>query len=623
MLATLFAVLAATSPADAHAYLDRSNPGDGSTLRTAPRTLRLEFSEHVVLNATHIEIVDGAGRRIPATGLRLVTDDPGDTEQPAVVIARLPRHLPPNTYRVSWETLSSDDLHRTAGLLVFGIDRSVTANGPSESLPRPGEAGLRSLVLLGIALGLGGALAGALLRRSADSGVFARAGRRAASVSVAGSAGAAVVAVVLLGYQLAPGGLGLRDLLHSAYGARWVVRESGLLALGLAGVAARRSWWRRARLLLVGGGAAACLGTALLGHAGAGSTLRPARVLATTVHLAAATTWAGAILVLALVVAVRGWRGDASGSQVRGLLRAFGLPAAACVSLMVVTGVFLASDVIGSADAALRTFYGRTFLLKLTLAGLAGLFALANHRHVRGRSDLDVPRRTVGAEALLALCVVAVTAVLTSAQPAVEPQLVRSTVVADAGPVDGQVKDLQEAVSLRPNRPGRNVAVVDVFDTRRPAPAPIAAVEVSVGGATPVAATPLSDGHWSAPVVDLVAGRTTVETIVHRPGVGAVRAVRPWTVAQAPSSTLPAVISTDPIATPLRRLAALLGAVGLLVWTVALRLRRRRRATLVSAWGPTPDADRPDPRPAQEDSLVNSPDDGHGGSGALRATEVD
>ena len=118
------------------AYLDPRTPAVGSTLTAAPRSLRLEFSEHVVLRATHIEVVDGDGTVVPVTGLRLVTADPDDTEEPAGIVATLPR-LAQNTYRVSWETLSSDDLHRTSGILVFGVRRAVATGGVSESLPRP------------------------------------------------------------------------------------------------------------------------------------------------------------------------------------------------------------------------------------------------------------------------------------------------------------------------------------------------------------------------------------------------------------------------------------------------------------------------------------------------------
>ena len=90
--------------AEAHAYLETSNPADGATLAHAPRTLRLGFSEHVVLASTRITVTDGRGRSLPATGLRLLSGHT-DIEEPATVVADLPA-LPREAYRISWETLS-------------------------------------------------------------------------------------------------------------------------------------------------------------------------------------------------------------------------------------------------------------------------------------------------------------------------------------------------------------------------------------------------------------------------------------------------------------------------------------------------------------------------------------
>ena len=151
---------------------------------------------------------------------------------------------------------------------------------------------------------------------------------------------------------------------------------------------------------------------------------------------------------------------------------------------MVVTGVYLSSEVVGSVDAALLTVYGRTLLLKLAVAGVAGALALVNTVRLRRRGPRSTPRRTVLAEALAALGVLALAAVLTSGQPAMEPQLVRSTTRAADGLVDRKVADLQETVSIRPNRPGPNVVLVDVFNTRRPAPSPVRQVVVSLTSAS-------------------------------------------------------------------------------------------------------------------------------------------
>jgi len=134
--------------AQAHAFLASSTPADGQVLTTAPDVLRLDFSESVVLSATRIDLVDGAGGHFAPTALDLVSaEERGGTESPVQVVATLPA-LDHGTYRVSWETLSSDDLHATSGVLVFGVDEAVVAGGLVEPTPPPTEAGLRWLVLL-------------------------------------------------------------------------------------------------------------------------------------------------------------------------------------------------------------------------------------------------------------------------------------------------------------------------------------------------------------------------------------------------------------------------------------------------------------------------------------------
>ena len=52
---------------------------------------------------------------------------------------------------------------------------------------------------------------------------------------------------------------------------------------------------------------------------------------------------------------------------------------------MVVTGVYLSSEVVGSVDAAISTIYGRTLLLKVALAAVAGALALVNTVRLRRR----------------------------------------------------------------------------------------------------------------------------------------------------------------------------------------------------------------------------------------------
>jgi len=591
VLVAAAAALAGPAPtAQAHAFLAASSPADGQVLATAPPQLRLDFSESVVLGATQIDIVDGAGRHITPTGLRLVTNgSTGDTEEPVAMVTDLPA-LGHSSYRVAWETISSDDLHPTKGVLVFGVGQHVTASGLDEPSPSPMEAGLRWLILLGLSAALGGALAIRLLDRAGgpDSG---RVALLAQKVSVRGAILGAGAAVILLAGQLTASGTGGTGVLWSSYGARWGLREAGLLLLALSAIARSRTLpARTSRLLLLAGAALACVGTAMLGHSGAGATTNATRIIASAAHLGAATTWAGCLAFLAVALVLNARSGAPSRALSRTVLRRFGPPAAACVSVMVVTGVYLSSKVIGSVDAVLFTVYGRTLLLKLLLAGVAGSLALVNTLRLHRRAErAATPGRTVMAEALAALGVLALAAVLTSGQPAMEPQLVQAT-RSPSTVVDAAVADLQETVSLSPNVPGDSVVLVSVLDTRRPSPAPVRDVVISVQGASgsgkPQSAERLSNGRWSLATQLVDPGTVQVNVLVRRGGLPDAARSFTWTIGGAQEQTRAAVVSTAPIGGDLETVATVLLCLMLAGWVLVpwalVPWLRRRRAAVVS-----------------------------------------
>lgn len=570
-------LLVLPAPAEAHAYLVRTDPADGTTLRHAPGQLTLSFSEHVVLEATRVSIVDGDGRAHPVRGLRLETADTGDTEAPATIVVPLPR-LADNSYRVSWETLSSDDLHATRGYFVFGVGRPVHAGAFTEPVPRLEESSLRWALLLGVALVLGTALLDPAVARHP---ALAAGRRRQRRLALAGALLALAASLLLLLDQASPSGLTPGRLLASGYGARWGWREAGLLALAAAMLGERSGTARRWRRgLLVAGALLTVTGTAALGHAAAGG---PTRLLATSAHVLAVTAWSGGVLALLALLGAR----PASVrpvAELRDVLRSFARPAAACAAIAVVSGIYLASSVVVSVDAAVGTTYGRTLLLKTGLVALMGVAGLVNHRRARGRHDLDVPRRSVAVEALLGVAALAAAGVLAAGQPATEPAFLAPP-APTAGPLAGEVHDLQEAVDVRPNVPGRNVTSVAVFETRRPSPGPVTGVDLGLGRRT-VAATPIGDGHWTATLDDVPAGTTVVEVTVHRAGLPDTTWRRPWVVGHGTPGRHP-VVSNAPVAGALRALDAAL--VVLLGTGAVLLLRtRRRRRSAVAAPSPEP-----------------------------------
>jgi copper transport protein len=335
-----------------------------------------------------------------------------------------------------------------------------------------------------------------------------------------------------------------------------------------------------------------------LGHSGSDASAGPTRWLADAAHLAAAATWSGALVLIVIVSVPQLRAGSASGAAGRAVLRGFGIPAATCVSIMVVTGIYLASKVVGSVDAALFTIYGRTLVLKLAVVCVAGLLALINTMALHRRGARPTPRTTVFAEGVLAVAILALAAVLTSGQPAREPQFVATGSPATVPFVDATVVDLQESLAVRPNHPGRNVVVVDVLDTRRPAPAPVRRVllnTVDAGGvaAAPIAAVRLADGRWSAAMTLESSGRTYVRITVQRAGLADVRHDFAWNVGGGASPTRSTVVSTAPLAVPLRTLALLVALLLALAWG-GFWCRRAARGRPHAALTARPAADHPD-----------------------------
>jgi copper transport protein len=575
--AVLVLLLLGTPRAGAHAYLESSNPADGSTLANAPRELALGFSEHVVIGATHVVVTDARGTQVLPTRLHLETADRGDTEEPAQVRATLPP-LTRGTYRVSWETLSSDDLHRTAGFFVFGVRTSVATTPFQETPPVPGEAVATGALLIGFALALGGVLA-TWVARPLPGRSGARARSTLARVALVGAVLALAASLLQPLRLVLVAGFPLSQLVTGNYGVRWSVREMGLVLLVLTGVAlTREAPWRRVRFALVSGALLTAVGTALLGHAAAGTHVHVDRVMVTAAHLVAALTWAGAVVCLAVVLGALRISGHLPVPQARLALRGFALPAAACVSVLSATGLYLSSGTVVSLDAMVATVYGRTLALKLLLAAAAGSLALVNHRRLRGPRDLTVPSRTLWAEGVLAIFLVAASGVLVSAQPATAPELVDEVAAAaTAGPQTTRAADLQETFQVSPNRPGASVVTVTVHDTRRPSPGQVIAVTLQVRPGLVLPMTNDGDGRWSSPVAELAAGRSSYRLVVFRSGSHPV-ASRFSSTTESVRTGAPTVVSRAPLHALLQRLALLVSAGAALAWlVVALRLRARRR----------------------------------------------
>ena len=110
VLAFVAILLAATSPARAHAFLERSNPGAGAVVTTPPRTLTLDFSEELEPAFSGVVVSDPKGQAVTGTSTTVAGG------RMSVVVPA----LAPGAYKVRWHALSIDT-HRTQGAFSFTV----------------------------------------------------------------------------------------------------------------------------------------------------------------------------------------------------------------------------------------------------------------------------------------------------------------------------------------------------------------------------------------------------------------------------------------------------------------------------------------------------------------------
>jgi copper transport protein len=269
-------------------------------------------------------------------------------------------------------------------------------------------------------------------------------------------------------------------LTGSSIGLPTFVRQgAGLAMIGLAAVALRRPAMPRPVLFGTAGAisVAAAVSTALLGHL---SVSGPLWLGTDTLHVLATMVWAGTVIAAGTVLVGRR-------DLARMVLRRFGIIAIAALTVLVSTGLLLAGDRVASVDALLFSTYGRTLLIKVGLVAVAAVAGLVTTLSLHRWRDGTKP--AVRVEMALLLAVLVMTAGLVSTHQASGPLWRPADTSAAQTSSSATVDDLVETVSVRPNLPGRNFVAVNVFDTRRPAPAPVEGVMVTLRGPTGTAVT--------------------------------------------------------------------------------------------------------------------------------------
>src|SRR5687767_5185369 len=442
----------------AHGVLRKSEPANGSTLRTAPRVIRLTFSEAPQLAFTRVELIGADSQRVALSPLRVAAPDTA-----AVVIADVLGPLRAGQYRIAWQ-ITSDDGHPVRGTVTFRIaaDAEGLAISPMDSaatpaLPAPApeaaasaapesstaapfdaaswQYGVVRLLSFAAIVVVVGAVVFSLIvvpathHRVPDLGAtfVLEARRRAARTAVVTTGALALLLVARLTAQSyavrgAPPNAGfLVDVARTPWGAGFLLSGVAVIALGVAVARTRQGAWRGAAVASV----ALARGTARSGHAVATGEWTWAAVVSSMVHILAAGGWGGALL-LVLVAGVPATASLPSlgrGQAVRGMVDAFSPMALTFAGTLAITGVIAAVLRLGAWSALLGSDYGRLLLIKIGVVMLVLLAGAYNWLRLRPAMDADrvgTLRRTATTELVLGFVVLAVTAWLVATPPPTE-----------------------------------------------------------------------------------------------------------------------------------------------------------------------------------------------------------
>ncbi|MFD3453978.1 copper resistance CopC/CopD family protein [Streptomyces sp. NPDC058691] len=376
-LAVLGLLLGGAAPASAHAALVKTEPAQGSVVKTAPQQVRLTFSEGVLLASDAVRVLGPDGKRADSGA----ASNGGEGSDTAVVALR--PGLGNGTYTVAWKAVSADS-HPVAGAFVFsvGAPSKTTVSLPTEEAGGGVVGALydvgRYAAYLGFALLVGSAF---FLGVCWPAGAQLRPLRRLVAGGWATMV-AATIALLLLRAPYANGGslgdvldLGaVSDVLDTRPGAALLSRmlllaASAVFIAVLFGSYAKREDPVERQDLAWGlsiGGTVVAVGLAatwaMAEHASVGiqaSVAMPVDI----VHLLAMAVWLGGLATLLVAL----WRGL---PVERSAVRRFSRIAFWAVAALVATGVYQSWRQLGSWDALVSTGYGQLLLVKLGLVVL-------------------------------------------------------------------------------------------------------------------------------------------------------------------------------------------------------------------------------------------------------------
>lgn len=417
----LSALVLLAGPAAAHTKLVESSPADGATVTSFER-IDLRFTEPIELAGSHVWVTDVAGS-MELAGLAAIGGSSTTLTVPVPPLGE-------GDYEITWHVLAADGdpVQGTFRVVVAapttpaaGTDPGVTATTLDPAAdPKPDESGaiplsaVKSLtpppavgdhghgpgdLVRAIARGvLDGALAvlvgglgfvalvwprGAALLRTrqvlwGSSGVAAIASLELTAFQHAGATGISTFAALTPAQQL-----GALDFHFGRVGAVRVVLLVGVVALVAALVRVPRRSAPPVLWVAAAVGLALALSETMV-LLGQSTSVLSADGLARLTHVVGISAWIGGLVMLLAVALPR-----RRSAELLAVLPRFSRFATAAIATLMLGGVLLAVEHLGSPGALTGTAYGRVLVAKLVVVGLVLVVAAGSRAHVRACLQAD------------------------------------------------------------------------------------------------------------------------------------------------------------------------------------------------------------------------------------------
>jgi len=488
--------------ASAHAILESSSPEASTLLASSPKEIRLDFDEQVEDTLGDVRIYDSEQREVSNSNtVRSASDT-------SVVTAEVPT-LKNGVYVVVWRVVSADG-HPVIGAFPFEIGTKSTGTSAAlleevlnrtettSSLGNPMSA-LRLLGFLGLILLIGCV---SLLWRSPLLGnARVRKTLRYSSVSIAISS---LGLLLMQGPYTAGKSWGslldsflIGEVMQTRLGLALFIRVICAFAWGLIAITASASVSRRWRISVIATAIITITTYAASGHQSAG-TLPGIFVPLDMIHLAAISTWVGALLALAVV---------SKGNSVENEAKRFSQMATWSMPVVVVTGVVQGLHLIGGISTITQSSFGKLLLLKTLLVGGVVVFGSKARATLQSGSFSSITK-IIRWESTLVVLVLAVTSLMVAQSPNTMPKTpiaysatkVQNGIVAELSVVPAVVGTAEVHVILTPPggslTPAKSVTVQFDLPSRNIPAIPVSMTEIGPNHWIGIVQFPFS-GEWN------------------------------------------------------------------------------------------------------------------------------